>query len=99
MTAGQATGTTGSAAAVPTVALIGTLDTKGAEYAFVQQCIEARGHRTLLIDIGVLGPPAVTPDVPRAAVAAAGGASIEALVAKQDRGEAVAAMVTALERM
>lgn len=75
-----------------TIALLGALDTKGAEYAFVKQCIEARGHRTLLIDVGVLGPSAVEPDVSRAEVAAAGGASIESLVAKQDRGEAVAAM-------
>lgn len=75
-----------------TIALLGALDTKGAEYAFVKQCIEARGHRTLLVDVGVLGAPAVEPDVSRAEVAAAGGASIDSLVAKQDRGEAVAAM-------
>lgn len=75
-----------------TIALLGALDTKGAEYAFVKACIEARGHRTLLVDVGVLGPPTVAPDVPRADVAAAGGAALEALVQKRDRGEAVAAM-------
>ncbi len=75
-----------------TVALVGALDTKGAEYAFVKGCIEARGHRTLLIDVGVLGPPAVEPDVSRAEVASAAGANIESLVEKRDRGEAVAAM-------
>ena len=75
-----------------TVALIGALDTKGAEYGFVKQCIEARGLRTLLIDVGVLGPPAVKPDVSREEVARAGGAELAALAAKKDRGEAVAAM-------
>jgi len=75
-----------------TVALLGALDTKGAEYAFVKQCIEARGHRTLLIDVGVLGPPRIEPDVSREEVARAAGVELAALVEKKDRGEAVAAM-------
>ncbi len=75
-----------------TVALLGALDTKGAEYGFVKQCIEARGHKTLLIDVGVLGDPVIEPDVTRREVAAAAGADLDDLVAKQDRGEAVAAM-------
>ncbi len=77
---------------MPTVALVGALDTKGTEYAFVKQCIEARGHRTLLVDVGVLGPPLVEPDVSREEVARAAGADMAELAARQDRGEAVAAM-------
>ena len=75
-----------------TVALLGALDTKGAEYAFVKQCIEARGHRTLLIDVGVLRPPRIEPDVSREEVARAAGVELAVLVEKSDRGEAVAAM-------
>jgi uncharacterized protein (UPF0261 family) len=75
-----------------TVALLGALDTKGAEYGFVKRCIKARGHKTLLIDVGVLGPPAVEPDVPRREVARAAGVDLDSLVKKKDRGEAVAAM-------
>jgi uncharacterized protein (UPF0261 family) len=75
-----------------TVALLGALDTKGAEYGFVKECIEARGHKTLLIDVGVLGDPVIEPDVTRREVAAAGGADLDQLVAGQDRGKAVAAM-------
>jgi uncharacterized protein (UPF0261 family) len=74
------------------IALLGALDTKGAEYGFVKQCIEARGHKTLLIDVGVLAPPAVRPDIPREEVAKAAGAHLSALAGKKDRGEAVAAM-------
>ena len=74
------------------IALLGALDTKGAEYGFVKQCIEARGHKTLLIDVGVLEPPAVRPDIPREEVAKAAGADVSALAGKKDRGEAVAAM-------
>lgn len=75
-----------------TVALLGALDTKGAEYGFVKQCIEARGHRTLLIDVGVLKPPGIEPDVSREEVARAAGVELGALLQKKDRGEAVAAM-------
>lgn len=80
-----------------TVALLGALDTKGAEYAFVRECIQRRGHKTLLIDVGVLQPPAVKPDVWRQEVAQAAGVDIDELVAKKDRGEAVAAMARGVE--
>jgi len=75
-----------------TVALLGALDTKGAEYGFVRQCIEARGHRTLLVDVGVLEPPGIEPDVSREEVARAAGVELAALLERKDRGEAVAAM-------
>jgi len=82
-----------------TVALLGALDTKGAEYGFVKQCIESRGHRTLLIDVGVLGPPGVAADVSRREVAAAAGVDFDALAARKDRGEAVAAMARGAETL
>ena len=65
-----------------TIALLGALDTKGHEYGFVKQCIEARGHRTLLIDVGVLEPPRIPPDVPRSEVARAAGVDLDELVAQ-----------------
>jgi uncharacterized protein (UPF0261 family) len=82
-----------------TIALLGALDTKGTEYAFVKRCIEARGHRTLLIDVGILDPPAITPDVARALVAERGGAQIDELVRRRDRGQAVAAMARGAEAL
>ncbi len=75
-----------------TVAILGTMDTKGAEHAFVAERVRERGHRTLVIDVGILGRPGLAPDIPRADVAAAAGVDLAALVARQDRGEAVAAM-------
>ncbi|NUQ62912.1 MAG: Tm-1-like ATP-binding domain-containing protein [Pirellulales bacterium] len=75
-----------------TIALIGALDTKGAEYEFVRRCIHARGHRTLLIDVGVFPPAEIVPDIPRDEVARAGGAEMDQLLRQRDRGEAVAAM-------
>lgn len=75
-----------------TIALLGTFDTKGTEHAYVAELIERRGHRVLRIDVGTLGEPSLVPEIPRAEVAAAAGAEIEALTARRDRGEAVAAM-------
>ncbi|MCC7045011.1 MAG: Tm-1-like ATP-binding domain-containing protein [Acidobacteria bacterium] len=74
------------------IALIAALDTKGEEAAFVAAELERRGHRPLVIDVGVLGRPASPPAVTRDEVATAGGASLAALVAAADRGAAVARM-------
>jgi uncharacterized protein (UPF0261 family) len=76
----------------PTVALFGTLDTKGQEYAFLREQVRAHGADVLLVDVGVLGEPSVTPDVAREEVAAAAGFDVAALAAEGDRGAAVAAM-------
>ncbi len=75
-----------------TIAVIGTLDSKGAEHAFVADRIRAAGHRVMLIDVGSGGPPTVTPDVTREQVAAAAGLDVAVLLDRKDRGECVVAM-------
>jgi uncharacterized protein (UPF0261 family) len=77
-----------------TVAIVGTLDTKGQEFGYLRSCIESAGLGTLLIDCGVLEPPQLAPEVSRRDVAAAGGVHIEDLVAVRDRGAAIAAMTS-----
>src|SRR2546422_11167373 len=81
-----------SSQGMATIAILGTLDTKGAEHAFVAEQIRARGHQTLVIDVGSLGKPGIRPDVSRAEVAKAAEVDAGALSAKRDRGEAVAAV-------
>jgi uncharacterized protein (UPF0261 family) len=76
---------------MPTVVLIGTLDTKGAEYAWFRERVREHGVDVLLVDAGVF-QPAVEPDVPREEVARAAGADAAALAAAGDRGAAVEAM-------
>ena len=78
-----------------TIAVLGTLDSKGHEHAFVAEVIRRRGHVPLLVDVGTLGEPQVRPDVTRDEVAAAGGVDLAGLRARQDRGESVAAMARA----
>lgn len=82
-----------------TITVLGTLDTKGHEHAFVAECIRGRGHDVLLIDVGTGGEPAVSPDIPRTEVAAAGGLDLAALMARGDRGECVTAMAKAAPRL
>ena len=47
------------------VVLIGTLDTKGRELAFVRDLLQAQGLETIVIDAGTLGPPVIEPDIGR----------------------------------
>jgi uncharacterized protein (UPF0261 family) len=77
---------------MPTVVLVGTLDTKGAEYAFLADRIREHGVDVVLVDAGVVGEPLATPDVTREEVAAAVGVDVKALAEAGDRGAAVEAM-------
>jgi len=74
------------------IAVLGTLDSKGHEHAFVADRIRERGHEPVLIDLGSGGEPQVTPDITRFDIADAAGLDFAAMIAKQDRGECVVAM-------
>ena len=78
-----------------TIAVLGTLDTKGHEHAYVAEIIRSRGHQTLLIDTGSAEPPQVKPDVSREEVAAANGVDLAGILERKDRGKAVTAMAGA----
>jgi uncharacterized protein (UPF0261 family) len=78
-----------------TVVLIGTLDTKGAEYAFLAERLRAAGVRPLLVDVGTYAPHGAEPDIGRDAVAAEAGVDLAALAEGRDRGAAVTAMAGA----
>ena len=62
-----------------TVAILGSMDTKGEEYVFIKKHIDKTGLKTLLIDIGVMGEPAVVPDFTNVQVAKAAGKDLEEL--------------------
>ncbi len=75
-----------------TIAVLGTLDSKGEEHGFIADLIRQKGHTPLLIDVGTGSDPTITPDITRDEVAAAGGLDLQALMARKDRGECVVAM-------
>src|SRR2546425_1202673 len=74
------------------VAILGTLDTKGEEFAYLREQIELAGVSTLVIDAGVLGEPTFPPDIGREEVSLAGGRQLRDLLAEQDRGRSVTTM-------
>lgn len=77
---------------MPTIAILGTMDTKGVEHGYVAELVRQRGHTVLIIDVGTLGELRLRADITRVEVAAAAGVDFSALMAKRDRGEAVSAM-------
>ena len=75
------------------ICMIGAFDTKGPEYAYVRECILARGHEVLTVNTAVLGSTDLFEvDVEAEKVAQAGGASLEQLREDKDRGRAMKAM-------
>jgi len=80
-------------ARAPGIALIGTLDTKGAEIEYVRKQIRARGGEPIVIDSGILGEASgTTADVTREQVAAAAGHSLDDIRKAGSRGRAVEMM-------
>lgn len=75
-----------------TILLIGTLDTKGAEYGYVRDLITARGHTALLLNAGITGEPTIPPDISAQDVAKAGGSTLAKLREDADRGAAIEVM-------
>lgn len=73
-----------------TVALIGTLDTKGTEYAWLAERLRGQGVQVLTIDVGTRSEASA--DVTSAEVAAAGGHDLGQLREADDRGAAMEAM-------
>lgn len=83
-----------------TVVLLGTLDTKGTEYAWLREQVLKIGCEVILVDAGVHEPAApVTPEVDNARVAEAGGADLAALRRAGDRGAAVTVMAKGAARV
>ena len=58
------------------VVLLGTLDTKGADFLFVRNLLRSAGVETLVVDVGTIADPTFAPDITRAEVAAAANANL-----------------------
>ncbi|RKJ83043.1 UPF0261 family protein [Butyricicoccus sp. 1XD8-22] len=81
-----------------TIAVIGTLDTKGKESNYLKERIEEQGLHALCIHTGIFEPQ-FPPDISNAEVAAAAGAEIGELAARGDRATAMETMARGLERL
>ena len=79
-----------------TVAIIGSLDTKGEEFKFLKESIERNGLSTFVFDVGVLGDPLFEPDVHADEIAKAGGSDLDTLRKKNNRGFALDTMAAGI---
>ena len=79
-----------------TIAIAGTFDSKGHEYAYVKDLIESLGLNTLTINTGVF-EPVFEADVSNEEVAKAAGADIKEIAAKGDRAYATEILSKGME--
>jgi uncharacterized protein (UPF0261 family) len=79
-----------------TIVVLGAMDTRGDEVAYIRDAIVDAGHRALSCDLGVLGTPHLVGDITREQVATAGGSSLAQL---QDSAQAGADRAIATEVM
>lgn len=59
------------------IIILATLDTKGEEAGYLAEKIHEKGHKTIIIDVGELGTPALKADFSREEIARLGGISLE----------------------
>lgn len=82
------------------VVLIGTMDTKGVEFAYLRDRLHELGLSTTVVDAGILGEPlGIEPDIDHAEAATFGGTTIEALQNAGSRGRAVEGMREAIKAL
>jgi uncharacterized protein (UPF0261 family) len=77
---------------MPTVALLGTFDTKQVEYRWLRERLTEAGCDVLCVDVGTFSDGGGLADVGSAEVARAAGADLDRLRADNDRGAAMEAM-------
>ena len=81
------------------VVIVGALDTKGAELAFVKDLIEQQGLQAVVVDFGVLGEPAFPPDITRDEVCRAGGGNLGELRGGEHKDRAMQVMAAGLQEV
>ena len=79
-----------------TIVIVGALDTKGEEFAYLKALLKKKRSKTIVVDFGVLGEPAFEPDIDRRTVAAAGGGDLERFRFGEHKDEAMKVMAAGL---
>ncbi len=81
-----------------TIAIAGTFDTKGREFAYVKRLVEQLGIKPFMIHTGVF-EPAFSVDVTNDEIAAAVGQDIKAIVKRKDRALATETLSKGMEKL
>ena len=73
--------------------LLGRLDSKGKEYAYVKDQMLRGGFDVIVVDAGTRGAPQFEPDISREEVARAAGVKIEDVVDPTDENKEIRVMM------
>jgi uncharacterized protein (UPF0261 family) len=82
-----------------TVAIVGTLDTKGEELNYFRKLVEERGYSALLIDCSILGKSPHRSHISPEQVAEAAGETMDAIRSLGDEAKAVEKMAAGVSRV
>lgn len=75
-----------------TIVIVGTLDTKGDQIEYLLGLIKEKGHKTMVIDVGVLGDIPFDPDISRDEVAKAANTTIDDIIGLGHESKGMAKM-------
>jgi len=78
----------------PVILLIGTVDTKSDEMAYLRESVEHLGGTALVMDVGVLGRGGLIPDILNTEVAAAAGVTLQQVMDTGDENTSMRLMAT-----
>lgn len=76
----------------PVILLVGTVDTKSDEIAFLRESVAHCGGTALVMDVGVLGRGGFTPDILNTEVAAAAGVTLQQVMETGDENTSMKLM-------
>lgn len=82
-----------------TIVLLGRLDSKGKEYAYVKDRIIHGGFDVIVVDSGTRGAPQFKPDISREEVARAAGVEIQEVVDPTDENKEIQVMMEGASRI
>jgi len=82
-----------------TIVLVGRLDSKGKEYAYVKDVIQRGGFDVITVDAGTRGVPQFKPDISREEVARAAGLDIKDTVDRADESKEIQVMMEGASRI
>lgn len=83
----------------PRILIVGTVDTKSDEIAFIAEQVLAAGGIPVVMDVGVLGSGAVMPDIHNVEVAAAAGLTLQQVTSSGDESSAMYHMAVGATRI
>lgn len=76
----------------PVILLIGTVDTKSDEIAYLRESVEHLGGKALVMDVGVLGRGGFSPDILNTEVAAVAGVTLQQVMDSGDENTSMKLM-------